>query len=290
MAWVMSDAAQMYCGLFGLQRTASIADIKAAHRRVRRVLKERRSQELMLAADLTTLLLSQGTSFEQDQCLDAIRTAGSEVRENVLQAALTGQPTRVLSVEPPPLQAAELAASILDFIDGHCDWPEVLGVAEEACDKEVKRAFYHVLRCLKEAQYSESGEVMFGLRTMQDAIKSQRSHVFPKEKYVSSNPAEKVYDEEFVKLDEDDGRSSGADEYGSTDTMEASDEDDEEFADRESMYASDGDDDELASIESMDTGEGEEEDENNDCEDYGGTDFMYPGCSDCDDEEEMKAE
>ncbi|KAI6834840.1 hypothetical protein KC332_g5844 [Hortaea werneckii] len=288
MAWVMSDAAQMYCGLFGLQRTASIADIKAAHRRVRRVLKERRSQELMLAADLTTLLLSQGTSFEQDQCLDAIRTAGSEVRENVLQAALTGQPTRVLSVEPPPLQAAELAASILDFIDGHCDWPEVLGVAEEACDKEVKRAFYHVLRCLKEAQYSESGEVMFGLRTMQDTIKSQRSHVFPKEKYVSSNPAEKLNDEEFVKLDED--MSSGADEYGSADMMEASDEDDEAFADTESVYASDGDDDELASVESMDTGEGEEEDESNDCEDYCCTDFTYPGCSDCDDEEEMKAE
>ncbi|KAI6874060.1 hypothetical protein KC338_g1350 [Hortaea werneckii] len=290
MAWVMSDTAQMYCGLFGLQRTASIADIKAAHCRIRRVLKERRSQELMLAADLATLLLSQGTLFEQDQCLDAIRTAGSDVRESVLQAALTGQPTRVLSVEPPTLQAAELAASILDFIDGHCDWPEVLGVAEDACDKEVKRAFYHVLRCLKEAEYRESDEEMIGLRTMQGTIKSQRSDVFPKEKYVSSNPAEKLYDEEFVKLDEDDGRSSGADEYGSTDMMEASDEDDGEFDDTESMYATDGDDDELASIESMDTGEGEEEDENNDCEDYGGSDFMYPGCSDCDDEEEMKAE
>ena len=37
---------------------------------------------------------------------------------------------------------------------------------------------------------------------MQDTIKSQRSDVFPKEKYVSSDPAEKRYDEEFVKLDE----------------------------------------------------------------------------------------
>ena len=113
---------------------------------------------------MTTLLLNQGTSFEQEQCLDAIRTAGSDVRESVLQAALTGQPTRVLSVEPPTLQAAELAASILDFIDGHCDWPEVLGVAEDACDIEIKRAFYHVLRSLKEAEYRESDEEMIGVR------------------------------------------------------------------------------------------------------------------------------
>lgn len=54
MAWVMSDAAQMYCGLFGLQRTASIANIKAAHHRVRRFLQERRSQELVLVSNACT--------------------------------------------------------------------------------------------------------------------------------------------------------------------------------------------------------------------------------------------
>ncbi|KAI7511765.1 hypothetical protein KC347_g3041 [Hortaea werneckii] len=294
MAWVMSDAAQMYCGLFGLQRTASIADIKAAYRHVRRVLKERgsaaRSQELVLAADLATLLLGQGTSFEQDQCLDAIRTAGFATRESVLQAALTRQATRVPSVDLPTLQAAELAASILEFIDGKCDWPEVLSVAEDACGQEIKRAYYNVLRCLKEDEYRESDEVIFGLRTMQDTIKSQRSDVFPQEGYVSSNPAERRHDEEFVKLDEDSDRSNAADEYGSTGMMDASDEDDEEFADTESMNASDGEYDELASTSSMDTGEGEEEDEINECEDHCDRDFVYPTCSDCDDEEEMKAE
>lgn len=143
---------------------------------------------------------------------------------------------------------------------------------------------------------------------MQDTIKSQRSDVFPAEKYVSSNPGERRYDEEFVELDEgmwfrrpnssiahelthhsDDGRSDAAAEYDSTGMMDASDEDDEE-ADTESMNVSDGDDDELASVESMDTGEGKEEDEINDCEDYCGMDTMCPTCSDCDDEEEMMAE
>lgn len=143
---------------------------------------------------------------------------------------------------------------------------------------------------------------------MQATIKSQRNDVFPKEKYVSSNSAERRYDEEFVKLDEgmwfrrfgectahqlthhsDDDRSNSADEYGSTGMMDASDEDDEE-ADTESMNAGDVDNDELASVESMDTGEDELEDEINDCEDYCGMDFMCPACSDCDDEEEMKAE
>ncbi|KAI6808432.1 hypothetical protein KC332_g5391 [Hortaea werneckii] len=293
MAWVMSDAAQMYCGLFGLQRTASIVGIKAAYRRVRRVLQEQssaaRSQELVLAADLATLLLGQETSFEQDQCLGTIRTAGFDTRECVLQAALTRQPTRIPSFERPTLQAAELAASILEFIDGKCDWPEVLSVAEEACGQEIKRAYYNVLRCLKEDGYRKSDEVIFGLETMQATIKSQRNDVFPKEKYVSSNSAERRYDEEFVKLDEDDDRSNSADEYGSTGMMDASDEDDEE-ADTESMNAGDVDNDELASVESMDTGEDELEDEINDCEDYCGMDFMCPACSDCDDEEEMKAE
>lgn len=85
----------------------------------------------------------------------------------------------------------------------------------------------------------------------------------------------------------DDSRSNDADEY-SAGTTDASDEDDEEFADTGSMNASDGDDNELAGIESMDTGEGEEGDEINDFEDYCGMDSMYPGCSDCDDEEEME--
>ncbi|KAI6909289.1 hypothetical protein KC334_g4134, partial [Hortaea werneckii] len=198
MPWLMSDAAQKHCGLLALQRTASIADIKAAHRRVRRVLRERglsaRSQERVLAADLKTLLLGQCSPLEQDKYLEAIRAAGFATREGVLQAALTGQSTRVPEDEAPALQAAELAASILDFIDGQCDWPEVLGVAETACGKEIKRAFYNALCCLREDEYRESDVVMFGLRTMQDTIKSQRSDVFPKEKYVSSNPAERQYD------------------------------------------------------------------------------------------------
>ncbi|KAI7325240.1 hypothetical protein KC315_g8017 [Hortaea werneckii] len=293
MPWLMSDAAQKYCGLLALQRTASIADIKAAHRRVRRLLRERglsaRSQERVLAADLKTLLLGQCSPLEQDKYLEAIRAAGFATREGVLQAALTGQSTRVPEDEAPALQAAELAASILDFIDGQCDWPEVLGVAETACGKEIKRAFYNALCCLREDEYRESDVVMFGLRTMQDTIKSQRSDVFPKEKYVSSNPAERQYDKEFVKLNEDDDRSNDADEFRPG-AMSASDEDDEEFADTGSMNTSDGDYEDLASTASMDASEDDEEDGVNDDGDFCGMDFMYHECSDCDDEEEMKAE
>ncbi|GAB1739749.1 hypothetical protein NU219Hw_g4687t1 [Hortaea werneckii] len=290
MAWVMSDAAQMYCGLFGLQRTASIAEIKAAHLTYAALYNSNALKSWSWqAADLATLLLSHGNSFDQDQCLDAIRTASSATQKSVLQAALTGQSNLVPMSDKPTPQAAKLATNILNFRDGHCDWPEVLGVAEDACPKEVKRAFYNVLRSLKEKGYRKGGEVMFQLRTMQDTIKSQRSGVFPAEKYVSSNPGERRYDEEFVELDEDDGRSDAADEYDNTGMMDASDEGDEE-ADTESMNVSDGDADELASVESMDTGEGEEEDEINDCEDYCGMDTMCPTCSDCDDEEEMMAE
>ncbi|RMY09215.1 hypothetical protein D0867_08785 [Hortaea werneckii] len=300
MPWVMSTAARKYCGLLGLQRTASIADIKAAHRRVRHVLRERglsaRSQERVLAADLRTLLLGQCTPLEQDKCLEAIRAAGFATRESVLQAALPGQSTRVPTDEAPTLQAAELAASILDFIDGQCDWPEVLGVTENACGKEIKRTFYDALCCLKNDEYRESDAVMFGFRTMQDTIKSQRSDVFPKEKYVSSNPAERQYDKEFVKLNEDDDRTNDADEYDA-DTIDASDEDDEEFADTGSINTSDGDDEDLASTASMDASDDDEEDGINDEENgvnddgnFCGMDFMYPECSDCDDEEEMKAE
>lgn len=71
--------------------------------------------------------------------------------------------------------------------------------------------------------------------------------------------------------------------------MDTSDEDDEE-ADTESINASDGDDDDLASIESMDASDDDEEDSVNDDGDFCGMDFMYHECSDCDDEEEMKAE
>lgn len=84
----------------------------------------------------------------------------------MLQAALTRQPTRIPSFERPTLQAAELAASILEFIDGKCDWPEVLSVAEEACGQEIKRAYYNVLRCLKEDGYRKSDEVIFGVRSL----------------------------------------------------------------------------------------------------------------------------
>ncbi|KAI6866516.1 hypothetical protein KC318_g19715, partial [Hortaea werneckii] len=127
-------------------------------------------------------------------------------------------------------------------------------------------------------------------------IKSQRSDVFPKEKYVSSNPAERQYDKEFVKLNEDDDRTNDADEYDA-DTIDASDEDDEEFADTGSINTSDGDDEDLASTASMDASDDDEEDGINDEENgvnddgnFCGMDFMYPECSDCDDEEEMKAE
>lgn len=47
-----------------------------------------------------------------------------------------------------------------------------------------------------------AGADQLQLRTMQDTIKSQRSDVFPKEKYVSSNLAKRQYDKEFVKLNE----------------------------------------------------------------------------------------
>ncbi|KAI7242117.1 hypothetical protein KC330_g94 [Hortaea werneckii] len=207
------------------------------------------------AADLRTLLLGQCTPLEQDKYLEAIRAAGFATRESVLQAALPGQSTRVSTDEAPTLQAAELAASIFDFIDGQCDWPEFLGVDENACGKEIKRAFYNALCCLRKDEYRESDAVMFGLRTMQDTIKSQRSDVFPKEKYVSSNPAERQYDKEFVKLNKGNQQRCRR-------------------ADTESINASDGDDDDLASIESMDASDDEEEDGVNDDEDSCGMDFM----------------
>lgn len=87
----------------------------------------------------------------------------------------------------------------------------------------------------------------------------------------------------------DDDRSNDTDEYGPG-TMPASDEDDEEFADTGSMNTSDVDDEDLTSIASIDASDDEEEDGVNDDEDSCGMDFMYPECSDCDDEEEMKAE
>lgn len=113
---------------------------------------------------MATLLLGHGTSFEQDQCLEAVRTAGSATREGVLQAALTGQPTPVPTSKAPTPKAAELAARISKFSHGCCDWPKVLGVAGDACDKEIKRAFYNVLRSLKDDGYKKNGQVMVDVR------------------------------------------------------------------------------------------------------------------------------